>query len=154
MPIARTFMCPECAHRMEVVLSAEEWNAPPPICEVCDAREMRQEFKPPAIGGSIRSRAVRLTEDIIANDYQVANFKSDGRAGGTPQVRYKDQTAATLPSAWQQGGNQLLEQAISIGRQTRRESGVDGLDILKRSLADGTQPDLIEASKRKAIKVW
>jgi hypothetical protein len=153
MPIARTFMCPECAHRMEVVLSAEEWNAPPPSCEMCDAREMRQEFKPPAIGGSIRSRAARITEDIIANDYQVANFQSDRREGGTPKVRYKDQTAAMLPAAWQ-GGNQMLEQAVAIGKQTRRESGADGLDILKRSLADGTQPDLIEASKRKAIKVW
>jgi hypothetical protein len=153
MPIARTFMCPECAHRMEVVLSAEEWNAPPPSCEACDAREMRQEFKPPAIGGSIRMRAARIAEDIIANDYHVANFQSDRREGGTPKVRYKDQTAATLPAAWQ-GGNPMLEQAIAIGKQTRRESGADGLDILKRSLAEGTQPDLIEASKKKAIKVW
>lgn len=152
MPIARSFMCPECGHRMEVTLAAEDWNAPLPSCERCDAREVQQEFHPPAIGGSLRGKAVRLAEDIMANDYGVANATFQNREGGTPKVRYKDQTPA-IASTWQ-GANQLLEQAISIGKQTRRETGGDGLDLLKANLASGAQPDLIEASKRRAIKVW
>jgi hypothetical protein len=156
VPIVRTYACPDCFARTEVVLDASEWDRPAPSCEACDAR-LNQEFSPPAIGGSVRSRAVSLAENIIANDYGVANFKSDGRQGGTPTVRYKDQTASTLPSEWQRAGHQaILEQAIAIGKMTKRESrGLgDGLDILKRGLATGVQPDLIEASKKRAIKVW
>jgi hypothetical protein len=153
MPIMRTYMCPDCSHRMEVTLPADQWDAPPPSCEACDIR-MGQEFKPPAIGGSISMRAHRVAEDILANDYQVADVKFDNRQGGTPKVRYKDQTAATIGSSWQ-GANQLLEQAVAIGKQTRREAGgFDGLDMLKANLASGAQPDLIEASRRRAIKVW
>lgn len=156
MPIMRTYMCPECSHRIEVTLAADQWDAPPPSCDACDAR-MGQEFMPPAIGGSIRSRAVRLTEDIMANDYHVADAKFDNREGGKPKVRYKDETPGAIASAWTQAAqthHALLEQGIAIGKQTRRETGGDGLDILKRTLATGEQPDLIEASKRRAIKVW
>ncbi|HEX3524851.1 MAG TPA: hypothetical protein VHT52_22535 [Stellaceae bacterium] len=153
--IVRTYHCPACNHRIEVTLTAEEWDSPPPSCEACDRREMNQEFKPPAIGGSVRSRAAAITESIIANDYGVANFQSDRRLGGTPKVRYKDQTASVLPSDWQAAGHKaMLETAIGIGKQTRRQFGMDGLDMLKRNIGSGAQPDLIEASKRRAIKVW
>lgn len=156
MPIMRTYMCPDCACQIEVMLSADQWDAPPPSCEACDAREMRQEIMPPKIGGSLRSRAVKLAEDIMANDYNVADARFDNRQGGKPKVRYKDETPGSLAGAWAsaQQHNALLEQAVAIGKQTRREIGGDGLDILKHSLASGTQPDLIEASKRRAIKVW
>ena len=152
--INRTYQCPACNHRMDVTLTAEQWNEPPPSCEACDART-DQEFKPPAIGGSVRARAAAITENIIANDYGVANFQSDHRQGATPKVRYKDQTANVLPSDWQAAGHRaMLETAIGIGKQNRRQFGMDGLDMLKRNIASGVQPDLIEASKRKAIKVW
>lgn len=155
MPIMRTYMCGECSHRMEVVLSAEEWDAAPPSCDECDAREMRQEFKPPRIGGSIGGKARALAEDIIANDYHVADLKFDNRQGGVPKVRYKDQNPTQLQSTWGGQVANALETAVSIGKQTRRESGgVDGLDLLKKSLQSGAQPDLIAASKRRAIKVW
>ena len=100
MPIMRTYMCGECSHRMEVTLPADQWDAPPPSCDACDAR-MGQEFKAPAIGGSKSYRAHKLAEDIIANDYGVADVKFDNRQGGTPKVRYKDQTAASVGSSWQ-----------------------------------------------------
>jgi hypothetical protein len=147
-------MCPECAHRMEVILTADEWNQPPPSCEMCDARQMNQEFKPPAIGGSVRARAGRIAEDIIANDYNVANFTSDRRVGGTGKVRYKDETPNLPQANWQSiapGHQSMLETAISIGKANR---GRDGLNILQRNLRNGVQPDLIEVSKRRSIKVW
>ena len=147
--IMRTYMCPNCAARIEVELRSDQWDAPPPSCPACDEHDMQQDFRPPAIGGSVHSRAAKITEDIISNDYNVANFTPDNRRGGVSKVRYKDQSAA-VQSSW---SGDLLQQAISIGRQTRMEGG-SGLDILKRNLADGTQPDLIEASKRRAIKVW
>jgi hypothetical protein len=154
MPIMRTYMCGECSHRMEVVLDADQWDAPPPSCESCDANT-RQEFKAPAIGGSVSMRAHRLAEDIIANDYKVANVQFDNRQGGVPKVRYKDQSPTQLQATW---GGQIanaVETAAAIGKQTRRENGgFDGLDMLKANLASGAQPDLIEASRRRAIKVW
>jgi hypothetical protein len=48
----------------------------------------------------------------------------------------------------------MLETAIGIGQQNRRQFGMDGLDLLKRNLATGDQPDLIAASRKKAIRVW
>jgi hypothetical protein len=72
-----------------------------------------------------------------------------------PKVRYKDQSATALQSTW---GGQIanaLETAAAIGKQTRRENGgFDGLDMLKANLKSGAQPDLIEASRKKAIRVW
>ena len=152
MPINRTYICPECNYRMEVVLNADEWDAPPPSCEACDAREMGQEFKPPAIGGSVRARAAKIAEGIMANDYGVANFQSDRRQGGTPKVTYKDQPASAAPATWQVAAHrEMLETAISLGKANR---GRDGLNILQQNLASGAQVDLIEASKRRSIKVW
>ena len=144
-------MCPECANRIEVVLSAEQWDAPPPSCEICDARAMNQEFKSPAIGGSHMSRAAAITESIIANDYGVSNLTLD-RKGGPNKVTYKDQSGG-FSGAWS-GQRAMLEQAISIGKSNRREFGMDGLDILKRNLASGAQPDLIEMSKKRSIKIY
>lgn len=150
--IRRTFMCPECAHRMEIVLTQDQWNSPPPSCEMCDARQMNQEFKPPAIGGSVRVRAGKIAEDIIGNDYNVANFQSDRGHGGPAKVRYKDQSDASIPSAWQEAAHkEMLQTAIGIGKANR---GMDGLNILQKNLASGVQPDLIEVSKRRSIKVW
>jgi hypothetical protein len=119
---------------------------------------MEQQFRPPAIGGSVRAKAAKITEDIIANDYNVANFQSDRRLGGTPKVRYKDQTG-TLPAAAWQNAQATLQQAVDLGRvhrQTRYDSGPqgNGLDVLQGALKSGEQPDLIAASKRKAIRVW
>jgi hypothetical protein len=158
LPIARTYQCPECFHRIEVVLAADEWDAPPPSCEACDAHDMQQEFKPPAIGGSVRGKAAAITEDIIANDYNVANVKFDNRRGGVPKVRYKDETPNLPKGAWQ-AAQQTLQQAVDLGRQHRHHRYTDGpqgngLDVLQSALNSGEQPDLIAASKRRAIKVW
>ena len=116
---------------------------------------MQQEFRPPAIGGSVSMKAHAIAEDIIANDYRVANVKFDNRLGGTPKVRYKDESNDVRVSTW--GTNQItnaLELAKGIGQQTRREGGATGIEVLARSLDTGAQPDLIAASKRRAIKVW
>lgn len=152
MPIVRTYACAECNHYMEVVLSSDQWDDPPPDCPACEQRAMRQEFKPVAIGGSVHSRAAAIAEDIAANDYGVADMSSRGEGEATKH-RYKDQTSGIPASTWQAGGAALLEQAASIGRETRLRHG-NGLDVLQNALKSGAQPDLIEASKRRAIKVW
>jgi hypothetical protein len=116
---------------------------------------MDQDFRPIAIGGSNLSKAVKLAETIASEDYGVADFKSDGRDGGRAKVRYKDQRGGpALPAEWH-AHRATLEQAFSIGKQTRRETGgIDGLDILQKNLREGTQVDLIEASKRRSAKIW
>ena len=155
MPIMRTYMCGDCGHTLDVTLSAEQWNAQPPDCPRCLERgewnTTHQEFKPPAIGGSIRSRAIKLAEDIAEKDYGVADFKSDGREGGRPKVRYKD-ASAVPPSSWALP-NESLAQAVALGRESRLRYG-SGLDVLHSTLKDGTQPDLIELSKRRSMRVW
>jgi hypothetical protein len=164
---------------MEVTLSLEQWDAPAPECPQCAART-NQDFKPFAIGGSHRAKAVALAEDIAANDYHVADMQSDGREGGKPKVRYKDITPSDLPGApaaelqsainrirrdgpalatpappsqWGGVSSEALATAVALGRETRLKHG-NGLDILQHNLKTGVQPDLIEVSKRRSARVW
>ena len=152
MPIVRTFQCGECFHRLEITLTGDDWDAPPPDCPACAQRaQMNQEFKPVAIGGSNRARAVKLAETITEEDYGVADMTIKGRQGERNKVRYKD-TPATMPSEWTAAGN-ILNKAIAYGRMTRQQGG-DGLDILQGALKSGAQPDLIEVSKKRALRVY
>jgi putative FmdB family regulatory protein len=157
MPIVRTFGCNDCGHFIEVTLTMEQVDDPPPECPHCTGDRMQQEFKPIAIGGSTVGKAVKLAETIAAEDYGVADMQHDTRRGGTPKVRYKDQ-GNTLQqqqlSSWGAPGN-VLSEAIAMGRQTRlANGGYSGVDTLQKMLKDGTQPDLIENSKRRAMRVW
>lgn len=142
------------------MLSSEQWDDPPPSCGACDARETQQVFKPPAIGGSHRSKAVALAEQIASEDYGVANMSIEGYGGVRNKVRYKDTTPGVAPSSWtgpdahqMQLGQGALEAAIALGRQTRLKYG-SGLDILKHNLETGAQPDLIEISKKRSARIW
>lgn len=160
MPIIRTYGCPECNHVMEVTLSAEQWDDPPPSCPECDRRETQQVFKPPAITGSPRARAVSIAEQIAAEDYKVANIHAEGREGHAPKVKYKDDSPGVRPSAWtgpnareMQMSQEALQTAIALGRDTRLKYG-NGLDILRHNLETGVQPDLIELSKKKSARIW
>lgn len=156
MPIVRTYGCEQCGRFVEITLSMAQVDDPPPECPHCLA-VTQQEFKPFAIGGSTVGKAVKLAETIAAEDYGVADMQHDTRPGGVPKVRYKDQ-GNTLQqqqySSWGAPGA-ALETALSLGRQTRlANGGYSGVDTLQRMLKDGTQPDLIEASKRRSMKVW
>jgi hypothetical protein len=137
---------------MQVTLAAADWEAGPPSCPACDAREMQQEFKPFGIGGSVRSKAVAIAEDIVANDYQVADIQAEGRQGGTAKVRYKDQVSQLDQSTWT-AARATIEAAVANGRQSRLKYG-SGLDVLHSALKSGAQPDLIAESKKRAIRVW
>lgn len=152
MPIVRSYMCDNCGQMLEVVLRADQWDAEAPECPAC-AEHTRQDFKPVAIGGSNRARAVALAEKIAEEDYGVADFKAEGRPGGRAKVRYKD-SANQPPSTWTGlQGNASFQQAVALGHDTRTRFG-DGLDVLQHNLRTGIQPDLIEVSKRRSMKVW
>ena len=152
MPIIRTYACAECMHMMDVVLSMEQVDDPAPECPACAQRAMRQEFRPIAIGGSNSARAHRIAEDIAENDYHVGDMQVGRKEGDTTKVRYKDQNGPVNNSTWT-AARDVLETAIAAGRQNRLQHG-SGLDVLKAGLDSGAQPDLIEASKRRAIKIW
>jgi hypothetical protein len=130
----------------------EQWDSPPPDCPACAERQMQQEFKPVAIGGSISARANAAAEDIAANDYHVADMTRERE--GIPKVRYKDQIAASVPpSTWGGVPHATLEAAIASGRQMRLQFG-SGLDVLQSNIRNGIEPDLIANSKRISTKVW
>lgn len=153
MPIIRTFACPACNHMMEMVLTMEQSDDPPPDCPACERRgQMQQEFRPVALGGSTAGRAGKLTEEILQNDYQVADMSKPQHEGDQRKIRYKDQVAAHPASTWNVTQD-ALQGAIAAGRQMRLQHG-SGLDILQRNLETGAQPDLIELSKRRSMKVW
>jgi hypothetical protein len=140
---------------MEVVLAPEEWNAEPPWCPKCTEANMRQEFRPPNIGGSHGFKAAELAQTIAREDYGVADMQSDRRVGGKPKVRYKDETGTikeAAQSTWSVGGD-AMQTALAIGRETRLKHG-SGLDVLQQALKSGAQPDLIELSKKRSMKVW
>jgi len=153
MPIVRTFGCGECGHVMEVTLTLEQADDPPPDCPRCAVRT-RQEFKPFGIGGSVSARAHAIAEDIVTSDYHGADFQREPRQDGTPQVRYKDQTSQVVPSSWtSHQSHAALEQAIAVGRQSRLRHG-SGLDVLQANLRSGVEPDLIANSRKRHIKIW
>lgn len=154
MPIVRTYGCNACGRFTEVTLTLEQSEDPPPYCPFCAVTQMQQEFKPIAIGGSTAGKAHKLAEEIAREDYGVANMQRDLREGSTPKVRYKDQGTPAQAGTWGVAGG-MLEKAIATGRQTRMANGgYSGLDTLQSMLKSGEQPDLIEASKRKAMRVW
>lgn len=162
MPIVRTYACAECGHFLEITLSMDEWDAPAPDCPEC-ANATHQEFKPVAIGGSKYGRARALAEEIAEKDYGVADLKwrKDRDVAQATPHRLKDETPQTVAAAtglvpgsnWGVTG-EALQQAVALGREVRLKHGGSGLDMLQRALKDGTQPDLIEASKRRAMKIW
>ena len=141
--ILRTYGCADCNHVMTVELRADQWDVEPPDCPAC-AQRTHQEFSPPAIGGSTRSKAVNLALDIAEKDYGVADIQASGREGERPKVRFKDDTGGS--SSW--GAHpEALAQAVALGRQTRLQHG-SGLDVIK------SMPDLIELSKKRSMRVW
>lgn len=151
MGIVRTFMCGDCGHHLEVTLRFDQWDDPPPPCPKCST-QLDIDFRPIALGGSNRARAAKLAESIAEQDYGVADFKSDGRVGGRTKHRLRDQTKSS-PVAW--GATQeIIATAAALGRETRLKHGGDGLDMLQRALKDGSQPDLIELSKKRSMKIW
>jgi len=136
---------------MEVWLEQHQVDDPPPECPACANRRMAQEYRAPAIvGHTARSKAEKLKDDILRNDYNVADYNHD-KHESTPTVRYKDQTTKSS-STWQ-ATNEALSQAVALGRQNRLKFG-SGLDILHNNIKNGTEPDLIELSKRRSPKVW
>ena len=162
MPITRTYQCGECFHRIEVVLPFDQWDAPPPNCPRCVAwdldHRMQQEFKPIAVKGveaGHRANAQKLAETIAHEDYGVDDFHAEARQGGTPKVRYKDQGTPLQQqqvSSWGANG-EMLAKAMQAGREVRKQGG-DGLDILQGALKSGAQPDLIEQSKKRMMRVY
>jgi hypothetical protein len=152
MPIVRTYQCEDCFHRIEVTLEAHQWDDPPPPCPACATRPMQQEFKPPGIIGSPRSKAVKMAETIASEDYGVSDFHAEGKEGHAAKHRLKDQPAPISPSTWT-ANMETIATAAAQGRKTRMEGG-DGLDILQRALKSGDQPDLIAESKKRMARIW
>lgn len=149
MPIARTYQCTECFHRLEVILSSEQWNDPPPDCPLCAQQQMQQQFKPFSIGNTPTAQANAIAEKIAAEDYHVADMNRDHRLESTPKTRYKD--PGSDRSTWGVA-NEALQQAVALGRQTRLQHG-SGLDILQANLKSGVERDLIADSKKRMIRL-
>jgi sarcosine oxidase delta subunit len=135
---------------MDVTLTMDQVDKPAPECPMC-AQRTQQEFKPVALGGSNYARARKVAEDIAEKDYHVADMSEIKRQGDQRKVRYKDQSA-TSSSSWGIA-QETLASAISAGRQSRLQHG-SGLDILQANLKSGAEPDLIEISKRRSMKIW
>jgi hypothetical protein len=148
--ILRTYGCADCNYVMTVELRADQWDQPAPECPRCASDPMGQEFSPPAIGGSPQRRAADLALDIAEKDYGVADIQ--GQKEGPPKVRYRDVTQQQGGSSWG-ATTEMLQTAIALGRENRVRHG-SGLELLQTSLRNGTQVDLIEASKKRSMRVW
>jgi hypothetical protein len=139
-------------HMMDVMLTMDQVDDPPPDCPVCHGVPLRQEFKPVALGGSPTSRAHAIAEQIMQDDYHVNDATVGRKQGDITKAKYKDQSASVAPSNWTVA-NETLQAAIATGRQSRLKHG-SGLDVLQANLKSGAEPDLIENSKRKMIKLY
>jgi hypothetical protein len=153
MPIVRSYFCENCATQIEVTLDSSQWDDPAPDCPTCTGIELKQEFRPIALGGSPSGKAHAIAEDILANDYHVADTTRAKHEGDTPKVRYKDSPISLPASTWSGVSQAAMEQAMNAGRQTRLKWG-NGLDVLQANIKSGAEPDLIANSRRKAIRIY
>jgi len=154
MPIIRTYGCEGCGNFMDVTLTMDQVDDPPPECPHC-AGKTYQQFKPFAIGGTPASKAHALAEDIMANDYHVADTSFDKYNGR--KVRYKDETPKTEPdrrSTFQAAGADLAA-AMQMGKKNRLSHG-DPLAVLQHNIKTGKERDLIADSiqRSKQHRVW
>lgn len=147
--ILRTYGCERCNHTLTMELRSDQWDVEPPECPRC-ANATHQEFVAPGIVGSVRSKAAALALDIAEKDYGVADIQADGKMEGRPKVRFKDASEGASSWGMQTGA---LAQAMAAGRDIRLKYG-SGLDVLQTNLKNGSQPDLIELSKRRSVRVW
>lgn len=150
-------------YQYEATLTPDQWDQPPPECPQCQAHLMGQVFTPPHINGSNYAKASAMAEKIAAEDYGVSNITRDHRMESTPKVAYRDDMmgqpigkgrdwVSDTQSTWGTS-SAAFQQAAANGRRMRRQFG-DGLDVLKSTLASGAQPDLLAASKRRAMRVY
>jgi hypothetical protein len=110
--ILRTYMCPDCGHSIEVELTAEEWNSEPPDCSEC-AAQYRQEFKPPAIGGSPVARATEIARKVYEENTGNTDFKI-GRERVIPSAPTRaeaERGRRMLQSMIPPGPSQIVERA-------------------------------------------
>ena len=77
----------------------------------------------------------------------------EGREGVKNKVRYKDQPTRLDQAHFIAANREMLETAAALGRETRLKHG-SGLDVLQSALKSGAQPDLIEISKRRSMRIY
>jgi hypothetical protein len=147
-------MCNECGTVFNRTLEYSQVDAEPPDCPACLAAT-RQDFRPVAVHG-VKARtaeeARKIAMDIAVNDYGVRDINIKNREGETNKVTYRDQPAQQ-PGNWVAPNSEMLSAALADGRATREQYG-SGLDVLEGNLKSGVQPDLIQLSKARCMKVW
>jgi len=79
--IVRSYRCEQC--KQEFDMTFESGNDPDPVCPNPDCRDIEMVWQPKrfAIGGSVASAAVDVTQKIIEEDYGVANMQDGMREG-------------------------------------------------------------------------
>jgi len=151
VPIVRTLGCNDCARTWDVTLTAEQVDDPLPACPFCNNATF-QEFKPVAIRG--KESKLESSEAVVENEMKergITDITFRTKENLPPKVRYKTDKAQ---SNWMQPTGDMVAQAAQLGRADRQKFGADGLEILQNNLRSGKQVDLVEASKRRADRVW
>lgn len=138
-----------------IELAFDQADAEAPDCPHCEGMT-RQEFQPVAIAGKAagyRAAATKMAETIAHEDYGVADMTI--RKGEHAKVRYKEPPGSSNlgSSSWVGPNFDMLQAGLREGRAVREQFG-SGLEVLQGNLASGKQPDLIEVSKRRSMKVW
>lgn len=144
--ILRTYCCPDCDHRIEVVLESSEWDAEPPDCPVCTVR-LGQEFKSFGVGGSPQARATKIAQDIMEKDYGATNFEigKNRPQASAPTRAEQQQRSAILRSMIPDGPAQ-----IAAGSAT---GGFAPIHKLQQDIRGGKMPDLIRNAAKNSIRV-
>lgn len=78
MAVIRTYFCRDCEKEFEMTCGMDD---PDPDCPMC--KDLVLEWRPKsfAIGGSVQSKAVDLTQDILERDYGESNWNDNMREG-------------------------------------------------------------------------
>lgn len=152
MPVIRTYQCNTCGEYFEVTCGADD---PDPPCKYC---EIVMEWRPKSfsIGGSMTSKCVDYTQQVLEQDYGETNFNDSQREGdiahkATPRPRAEQEVLAKLehdakeyaaqkpskaPAFW--GGEEgapvnLISQAMAGAKEQAALARAEGNDPIVRA---------------------
>ena len=118
MSIIRTYACGDCEAIFEMWCeSSDELDPPCPNCE----KELKWQPKGFAIGGSNQSKAVKVAQDMLENDYGLTNYKDNNKPGDVGYIDPTRKTAAEKDAIMQresEAGREVLKRMQEVATPT------------------------------------
>lgn len=150
---SRTYVCPRCGRREQVILPMSRWNAKPPRCRACASR-VQQEFVAPGIRGAnyaalkiaeagaiAQSEGPRPALHISGHDMNAIARAAARVREDITEHRVAAPTASPQAPPMSPATRMQIEGAMPSGRAYRAAHGVSPIERYQRSVDSGAAFD-------------